>query len=130
MFICFFLCMLDSSKILNFIQQFIYASQLVQRLVNKYISGVIWIVVVSEISKHKNNVIFKGSVIYVSKMFIFIHLKVWSWVTSKESSTFFSYSNWYHHVVCMRWLSDILDCWLVSLLFFFCCVCKSFVNCW
>jgi len=43
----------------------------------------IWIVVVSEIWKHKNNVIFKGGVIDVSRMFTLVQLKVWSLVTSK-----------------------------------------------
>jgi len=92
---------------------------------------VIWIVV-SEILKSKNNVIFKGGVIDVSERFILPQLKVWSWVTSKEFLVFFFLILtgvliiWFVR----GWLSDVLDCWLVSLLLFFCGVCRSFVSCW
>jgi len=51
-------------------------------------------VVISEIWKHMNKVIFKGGVIDVSKMFALILLKVWFWVTSKVPSTRFFYSDW------------------------------------
>jgi len=45
----------------------------------KYVNdvwGAIWIAGVSEIWKYRNNVIFKGGIIDVSKMFILVQLKV------------------------------------------------------
>jgi len=51
--------------------------------------GALWIAVVSEIWKHKNKLIFKGGVIDVLEIFTLVQLKVWSWVTSKTSSSFF-----------------------------------------
>jgi len=49
-----------------------------------------------------NNVIFKGGVVGVLELFVLVQLKVWSWITSKSHSTYFSYSNWYlDPLVCM-----------------------------
>ena len=65
--------------------------------------GAIWIVVVSEIWKHMNNVILKGGVVDVLELFAIIQVNVWSRITSKSHSIFFSYSDWcIDHLVCMR----------------------------
>ena len=53
----------------------------------------IWIAIVSGIWSLKNKIIFKGGVMGVSEVFALIHLKVWSWVISKVSLVYFSYSN-------------------------------------
>jgi len=53
--------------------------------------GSVWIAVVGEIWKHKNNHIFKGGVIDHSEMFTLAQLKIWTWVTSKSAPARFSY---------------------------------------
>jgi len=40
--------------------------------------GAILIVVISEMWKHRNNVIFKGGVVDCLELFVMIQLKVWS----------------------------------------------------
>jgi len=45
-----------------------------------YVWGELWIVVVSEIWKQKNNVIFKGGVVDVSGMFTLAQLKIYMYV--------------------------------------------------
>jgi len=52
---------------------------------------VIWMAVVNEVWKHRNNVIFKGDVV---KVFVLVQLKAWTWVTSKSHSALFSFSDW------------------------------------
>jgi len=65
--------------------------------------GVIWIVVVNEIWKHRNKVIFRGGVIDVVEVFALVQLKAWAWVTSKLWDAIFSFSNWcVDPLVCMK----------------------------
>ena len=67
---------------------------------------VIWIAVVNEIWKHRNNVIFKGGVINVLEVFALVQQKAWSWITSKSHSAHFSFSDWcLDHLVCMGIIS-------------------------
>jgi len=62
----------------------------------------IWIVLVSEIWRHRNRHIFKGELIDYSEIFSMTHLKVGSWVTSKIPSACFSFSDWcFDPLVCM-----------------------------
>jgi len=66
----------------------------------------IWVGVVSEIWKHKNNVIFKRGVVDESELFALVQLKVWSWISSKTRFASFSYSDWcLVPLVCMRLIS-------------------------
>jgi len=53
--------------------------------------GGIWIAVVNEVWRHRNRVIFKGGVIDVMEAFALVHLKIWSWVSSKSQSAFFPF---------------------------------------
>ena len=71
---------------------FEYVCDVVYESIND-VWGAIWIVLVSEIWKHRNNVIFKGGEVDVLKLFTLVQLKVWSWVTSKVPSVVFSYSD-------------------------------------
>jgi len=69
------------------------------RLCNESVSvievwGVIWIAVLNEIWKHRNNVIFRGGVIDVLEVFTLVQLKAWAWVTSKSQDAIFSFSDW------------------------------------
>jgi len=65
--------------------------------------GTVWIVVVSEIWKHMNKVIFKGGVVDIVKMFVMAQLNVWSWLTSKLTYAIFSYSDGcFDLLACMR----------------------------
>jgi len=63
-----------------------------------------WIVIVSEIWKHRNKHIFEGGVIDLSEVFTLAQLRAWSWITSKSVSTSFSYSKW---LICFQ-LSELL----------------------
>ena len=68
--------------------------------------SVVWIVVVNEVWKHRNKVIFNGGVVDVLKAFALVQLKAWSWVTSKSQSANFSFSDWgIDPLVCMRMIS-------------------------
>jgi len=58
------------------------------------VCGNVWIAIVNEIWKHRNNHIFRSGVIDHSEMFTLVQLKVWSWVTSKFFSARFTYSEW------------------------------------
>jgi len=50
--------------------------------------GAVWIAVVSELWKHRNNIIFNRGVADVSEVFVLIQLKIWSWVSVKFHATF------------------------------------------
>jgi len=68
--------------------------------------GAIWDGVVSEIWKHKNNVIFNRGVVDEFELFALIQVKVWSWITSKSCFVSSSYSDWcMDHLVCTRLVS-------------------------
>ena len=63
----------------------------------------IWVGVVSEIWKHKNNIIFKGGVGDAFEVFSLVQVKVWLWVSINCRSTSFSFSDWcLKPLVCMR----------------------------
>ena len=53
-------------------------------LVNEFWEA-IWVGVVSEIWKHRNNVIFNKGKADMSKVFTMVQVKVWSWIYSKSS---------------------------------------------
>ena len=54
----------------------------------------VWIVVISEIWKHKNKHIFQCRAIDLSEVLTLAQLNVWSWVTSKIVSARFTYFDW------------------------------------
>jgi len=65
--------------------------------------GVIWTIVVSELWKHKNKVIFKGGIVDALEMFALVQLRAWSWVTTKPHSGYFFFSDWcLDPLLCMR----------------------------
>ena len=67
------------------------------------VRGAVWIVVVSELWKHRNNVSFNRGVADVSEVFVLVQLKAWSWVTAKSHAMLFFFSNWcLDPLVCMR----------------------------
>jgi len=80
---------------------------------------VIWVGVVSEIWKHRNNVIFNWRKVDVSEVFVMVQVKVWSLIYSKSRFMMFSYSNWcLDPVVCMRltiWCFVMWDCLMIVL---------------
>ena len=49
---------------------------------------------VREIWSHRNKVIFSGGVVDHLEIFSLAQLKVWSWVTSKNHTAQFSFSEW------------------------------------
>jgi len=49
---------------------------------------------VSEIWKHRNNVIFNRGKADVSEVFVMIQVNVWSWIYSKSRFMMFSFSDW------------------------------------
>jgi len=62
----------------------------------------VWIALVSEIWRHRNNCLFKGGVVDHSEVFSPAQLKVWSWNVSKIPSVNFSFSDWcLEPLVCM-----------------------------
>ena len=64
--------------------------------------GVIWIAVVSELWKHRNNAIFNGGVVDGLEVVALVQVKTWSWITSKSLSGLFSFSEWcLETLVCM-----------------------------
>ena len=66
----------------------------------------IWTTVVSELWKHRNNVIFKGGVVDGLEVIALVQVKAWSWNTSKSLSVFFSFSDWcLEPLVCMMMIS-------------------------
>ena len=66
------------------------------------ILGNVWIVLVSEIWRHKNNCLFNGGVVDYSEVFSLAQFKVWSCISSKVPSTSFSFSDWcLEPLVCM-----------------------------
>jgi len=68
--------------------------------------GVIWIAVVSELWKHRNNVIFNGGVVDGLEVAALVQVKTWSWITSKSLSGLFSFSEWcLEPLVCMTMVS-------------------------
>jgi len=78
----------------------------------------IWVGVVSEIWKHRNNVIFKKGKVDVSEVFAMIQVNVWSCIYSKTRGSLFSYSNWCLDLLaCMR-----LVCWCFCCHFVFLCI--------
>ena len=71
-------------------------------LVNDY-WGAIWVEVVSEIWKHKKNIIFNREKTDVSEVFAIVQVKIWSWIYSKSRCRSFSYPNWcLNPLACMR----------------------------
>jgi len=62
-------------------------------LVNEFWEA-IWVGVVSEIWKHRNNVIFNKGKADMSKVFTMVQVKVWSWIYSKSSLRSFFNPNW------------------------------------
>ena len=76
------------------------------RNASKDVLEAVWMV--SELWKHKNNVIFNRGVTDVPKIFALVQLNVWSWVTVKSHATIFFFSNWCfdYLVFCKRMI-----CW-------------------
>ena len=69
------------------------------------ILGSIWVALVSDIWRHRNNCIYKGGVLDHFEIFSSAQLKVWSWVSSKFPSVCFSFSDWcLEPLVCIIWL--------------------------
>jgi len=56
--------------------------------------GCMWTVVVGEIWKQRNLIIFKNGRVDSSEIFSLAQLKAWSWLSSKESLVDFSYAQW------------------------------------
>jgi len=68
--------------------------------------GVIKIAMVSELWKHKNNVIFNGGVVDGLEVTALVQVKTWSWTTSKSLSGLFFFSEWcLEPLVCMTMVS-------------------------
>ena len=66
----------------------------------------IWVGVVSELWNHRNFVVFNRDVADASEVFTLVQVKVWSWISVKTRSAWFSYSNWcLEPLVCMRMVS-------------------------
>jgi len=66
------------------------------------ILGSIWVVMISEILRHRNNHIFKGGVVDHFEIFSLTKLKIWTWVSSKVPSVCFFFSDWcLESLVCM-----------------------------
>jgi len=63
---------------------------------------VVWIVVVGELLKHMNKMIFNSGRIDHNKKFTLTQLKTWFWVKSKTRGIRFSYYDWcLELLVCM-----------------------------
>jgi len=63
----------------------------------------VWITIIGELWKHRNEKIFINGHINHLEIFSMVQFKVWSWVTSKVRLTCFSYSDWcLEPLVCMR----------------------------
>jgi len=56
------------------------------------IMGNIWIALVSEIWRHRNNCLFKVGVVDHTEVFSLAQVKVWSWIKSKIPLVSFSFS--------------------------------------
>ena len=54
----------------------------------------IWIAVVSELWKYRNNAIFNGGVVDDLEVVALVQVKTWSWITSKPLSGLFSFPKW------------------------------------
>ncbi|XP_068466574.1 uncharacterized protein [Phaseolus vulgaris] len=68
--------------------------------------GVIQTAVVSELWKHRNNVIFNGGVVDGLEVVALVQVKAWSWITSKPLSGLFSFSEWcLELLICMMMVS-------------------------
>jgi len=68
-----------------------------------HIWGCVWIAVVGELWKHRNEMIFKGGRIDHNEIFTLVQLKVWSWVRSKAREIYFSFSDWcLEPLVCIK----------------------------
>jgi len=52
---------------------------------------VIWTALVSELWKHRNNVIFNGGVVDGLEVVALVQVKAWSWITFKSLSGLFSF---------------------------------------
>ena len=71
--------------------------------------GVIWTAVVSELWKHRNNVIFNGGVVDGLEVVVLVQVKAWSWITSKSLSGLFSFFEWcLEPLVCMTMVSSFI----------------------
>ena len=67
------------------------------------IMGNVWIALISEIWRHRNNCLFKGRVVDHIEVFSLAQIKVWSWIPSKVPSANFSFSDWcLEPLVCMH----------------------------
>jgi len=58
------------------------------------IIGNVWIALISEIWRHRNNCLFKGGVVDHTEVFSLAQINVWSWTFSKIPSTNFLFSDW------------------------------------
>ena len=66
----------------------------------------IWVGVVSELWKHRNNIIFNRGVGDASEVFSLVQVKVWLWVSFNCRSASFPFSDWcLEPLVCMRLIS-------------------------
>jgi len=64
---------------------------------------VIWVGVVSEIWRHRNNVIFNRGKVDVLEVFALAQVKVWAWLDSKSRFSMFFFANWcLDPMVCLR----------------------------
>ena len=83
---------------------------------SKNVWGAVWIAVVSELWKHKNNVIFNRCVTDVSEVFVLVQLKAWSLIIVKSHATLFFFSDWcLDPLVCLR--GYFVDFFSMSLFF-------------
>ena len=84
---------------INFVQfRMSFSSKMVNMVWNT-----IWVGVVSEIWKHRNNIYFKSGVADVSEVFALVQVKVWAWVSTNFRLVLFSFSDWcLEPLVCMR----------------------------
>jgi len=70
----------------------------------------------NDIGTRSFSIIFKDGVVDHYEILSLAQLKVWSWLSSKVSSAYFSYSDWcLAPLICLRHLSFICLCsWLVG----------------
>ena len=53
--------------------------------------GCMWIVIIGEIWKKRNNILLRNATVDPLKNFVLSQVKTWSWITGKESTTFAYY---------------------------------------
>jgi len=70
----------------------------------------VWIAVVGELCIHRKKRTFRGGEIDHIEIFTLAHMKVWSWVMSKEHGVSFLYSDWcLEPLICMMFVNFLGD---------------------